>query len=244
MIPKQKEVLNTLLRELKSKRPGASSPLVVFDLDDTLLSTAQRHIRILREFCAQIHIRLNFFEEAWTLCQLDSGHLHYSILDTAVSVGVKEPEILAELKSFWQSRFFTNEYLRTDLAVPGAAVYCREVLKSGGRLVYLTGRDETMRTGTLESLKSNNFPMPEHGGEVELILKPRFEVSDWEFKNEAVQRLQKKGVVAAGFENEPAHINLFHETFPKAKIVFVDTKHSPRPIRPYAQIPWIRDFLR
>ena len=110
-------------------------------------------------------------------------------------------------------------------------------------MVYLTGRDAAMRPGTLGALGALGFPLPDVDG-VDLILKPRFDVPDLEFKTEALARVAAIGEVAGSFDNEPAHVNFFYAAAPKSKTVFLDTKHSGKPVVPHPEIPWIKNFLR
>lgn len=230
--PRQAEVLGGLLEDA-AKEKGS---LVVFDLDDTLLLTARRHLRILREYAQKR-------EEAARLAELKPHHLRYGILDTAKDAGLSDEAILAELKDFWFKRFFTNEYLLEDAANEGAAAYCRDIRSAGSGVVYLTGRDEAMREGTLANLRSHGFPTPD-AKDVHLMLKPRFDTPDHEFKDEAISRIKKMGRLAGSFENEPTHINLFHAAFPTGRHIFVDTKHSGKPVVPHPSLPWIKDFRR
>ncbi len=242
-LSRQTDVLEDLLGEVAALSRAGGAPLVVFDLDDTLLSTAQRHVRILREFASQPKVRALYPDEAWLLAQMEPSQVRYLIAETAREAGVDDAGLLEELKAFWFARFFTNEYLAVDEEIPGAADYCQEVEARGGRPVYMTGRDEGMRSGTLEALSRRGFPPPD-GEKAFLILKPRFETPDLEFKTEALRRLGGMGRVAGGFENEPAHVNLLREAFPDSRMVFVDTRHSGKPVRPLPQIPWIKDFRR
>lgn len=238
---KQEAVLGGLLRRAAGLRAEGLTPVVLLDLDDTLLSTARRHLRILREFAASPGTRAGGFREA--LARLGPRELRYSIADTARAAGVTDEEILKELRGFWFDRFFRNEYLGEDPPVPGAPEYCRELREAGVRLAYLTGRDEAMREGTLSALRRHGFPLPDEL-ETFLLLKPRFDAPDLEFKQAALRRVAALGEAAGGFENEPAHVNLFQETFPPALMVLVETKHSGKPIEPLPAILRIRDFLR
>lgn len=241
-VARQSDTLEALLSRVESVARDAR-PIVVFDLDDTLLSTDHRHVRILREFALILNEEPATSEAAWRLARLQPGQLRYSIADSARAAGVRDERVLAGLRDFWFARFFKNEYLRSDEPVPGAADYCRHAAERGATVVYMTGRDTSMGEGTLYSLSRHGFPSPD-GNDVRLILKPRFDTPDLEFKTQALRELDELGCVTGAFENEPAHINLFHGAFPGAVNVFVDTKHSGKPITPHPALPWIRDFRR
>ena len=235
--PPEAGVLPALLHDLSSN-PGA---LVVFDLDDTLLSTVHRHRRILMEYSAHPAV-VRRFPGVLALRRLPLSCYRYLIADTAREAGLSEPALLEDLKAFWFARFFRNEYLEADEPIPGATGYCREVERRGGTVVYLTGRDEAMRAGTEASLERHGFPVPD-GRAVRLVLKPRFEMADHEFKAGALRALAALGPVAGGFENEPGHANLLAATFPAAKMVLVGSRHSGKPVVLDARVPRVPDFL-
>lgn len=222
-------------------RRGAAATLL-FDLDDTLLLTAHRHVRILREYALLPESRTRRLEEAWRIVQIEPNQVHYSIADTLTANGVEDPAVHAEARAFWFQRFFTNEYLAADEPVAGAPEFCREARARGARIVYLTGRDESMREGTKRSLERHGFPQPD-GIAVRLVLKPRFDTPDLEFKTEALKAVAALGPVVAGFENEPAHVNLFADAFPQGRMVLLDTKHSGKPITPYPSVVRLPDYL-
>ncbi|MBI3300367.1 MAG: hypothetical protein HYZ75_19550 [Elusimicrobia bacterium] len=232
----QGETLRGLLERVGAARRAGSEPLVLLDLDDTLLATAQRHVRIMAEFAAAR-------PEAAAIAQIPPAAVRYLVTETAEAAGLTHPELLSELKEFWCKRFFANEYLAHDDQVPGAAAYCKLIVKGGGVPVYFTGRDEGMREGTLKSLARHGFPMPDEGGEARLVLKDKFDTPDLEYKRRGLDILAGRGSVEGGFENEPAHINLFDDRFPAATNIFVDTKHSGKPVKPKAHLPVVRDFL-
>ena len=92
-----------------------------------------------------------------------------------------------------------------------------------------------MREGTEKSFVNHGFPRPDGRG-VRLMLKPKFDTPDHAFKNETLVVLGKLGRVAASFENEPTHINMFRDAFPKGKHFLLETKHSGRPVIPHADV--------
>jgi hypothetical protein len=234
--PEQKAALDAVLGDVAAA-PGA---LVVFDLDDTVFSTNDRHLRILKEYADLIRAREP--EAASLLRAIEREKLQYQITQTVKDAGLSEA-VTKDLKDFWFARFFQNRYLLEDTPVPGAPAYCAEVLARGGTLVYVTGRDERMRDGTEKSFVNHGFPKPD-GSSVRLMLKPRFDTPDHAFKGETLLVLAKLGRVAASFENEPTHINMFREAFPKGRHFLLETKHSGRPVIPHADVVRIRDFRR
>lgn len=232
----QKKLLDALLDDVAAY-PGA---IVVFDLDDTLFSTSDRHLRILSEFAAAIET--HDVRAAGILRGISREQLLYSAADTAKAHGLDD-KLAKDLKNFWFARFFKNHYLMEDSIVPGGPEYAAEVIRRGGRAFYMTGRDEGMREGTEASLLRHKFPEPDGKGAT-LVLKPRFDTPDFAFKNEALHKIAEMGMVAGSFENEPAHVNLFIERFPKGKHFLLETKHSGKPVTPHPATLRIKDFRR
>ncbi len=233
---RQAELLDAVLAEAEAA-PGA---MVIFDLDDTLFSTARRHLRILREFADLVES--GDPDAAALLRAIDHESLRYAVTDTAKDAGLRDA-LVKDLRDFWFARFFKNRYLLEDDVVPGAPAYCEEAVARGAAVVYMTGRDEGMREGTESALERHGFPRP-GAARARLILKPRFDTPDMAFKAEVLARLKEEGAVAASFENEPAHVNLFRETFPAARHFLLETKHSGRPVSLHPDALRIRDFRR
>lgn len=242
MVLNQTQTLASVLSAVESLVQKDAHPVVLMDIDDTLLSTTFRHIRIMNEFVKQPHIGARFGRESKLAAEAPPSKVLYSITDTARNLGISDESFLNELRDFWFRRFFKNAYILEDQPIEGAPKYCWRLIQSGAILVYLTGRDETMREGSLQSLRQHEFPLP-NDGNVQLILKPAFETPDWDFKVAALRSASALGEVAAGFENEPGHINLFQETFPQGLMIFVDSRHSGKPIEPHAKVRWIKNFL-
>lgn len=233
----RKAALDAVLDDLAAA-PGG---LVVFDLDDTLFSTNDRHLRILREYSDLIAARDP--QAAALVRAISRESLRYQIVETAKEAGLRDERLVKDLRDFWFARFFQNGYLLEDSVVPGAPAYCAEVAARGGVIVYVTGRDEGMREGTEKSFARHGFPPPDGKG-VTLVLKPRFDTPDLAFKTEVLARLAALGRVAASFENEPAHINLFRDAFPKGRHFLLETKHSGKPVIPHPDVVRIADFRR
>jgi len=232
----QKAQLDALLEDVAA----TAGAIVVFDLDDTLFSTADRHLRILAEFAARIEAA--DAKAAGIVRGIVREKLRYSVVDTAKDHGLDE-KLAKDLRDFWFARFFKNPYLLEDSIIAGGPELAAEVIRRGGRCFYMTGRDEGMREGTEASLLRHGFPEPDGKGAT-LVLKPRFDTPDFAFKEEALRRIGELGPVVGSFENEPGHVNLFITHFPKGRHFLLETKHSGKPVEPHASILRIKDFRR
>jgi phosphoglycolate phosphatase-like HAD superfamily hydrolase len=97
---------------------AAPGSLVVFDLDDTLFSTGDRHLRILREYADLVEAKAPSAAEL--LRAIDRERLRYQIVDTVRDAGLKDDALVKDLRDFWFARFFKNHYLLEDSVIPGA----------------------------------------------------------------------------------------------------------------------------
>lgn len=200
-------------------------PVCVFDLDSTLFSTGPRNLAILREFVREhggTHPHLADVAERMGL-----DDMGWNVHEDLRRFGYAEADVLARLRGFWADRFFRDEYLAHDVAVPGAEAFVHACHARGALIYYLTGRHVGgMEVGTVRSLRERGFPF--WRGRCVLHLKPSFEMNDGTFKQEAVLDLRSyHGEVVATFENEPGNANMFLRAFPDALHVLLETIHSP-----------------
>jgi hypothetical protein len=235
--------LEALLDLVEQSARAGRSPVVMFDLDDTLIDTGYRQMAIIKEFAGQADVRARFPDAAAKMGAMEYRHLHYDLGDTLKAIGIADSgSILPELTTFWLARFFDSAYLSAyDQANPGGVDYVREVLRRGGKAVYLTGRWTEMRPGTEQSMARMGYP-PADGRNVFLMLKPDRKQSDIDFKKVAFADIAKLGEVVGGFENEPANVNAYQERFVTGFYIFLDTRHSTTNIVPAPSINWVGDF--
>jgi hypothetical protein len=201
-------------------------PVIVFDLDGTLMDNRPRTALILREL-----------GDAWAptypaltakLRAVTSADLAYLIGDSLVKLNIAERDtaMYGEAEGFWKARFFTDEYLKHDIALAGAAKFAHTCYERGANLVYFTGRDlPKMSLGSFQSLRDLGFPIGVPG--TELVLKPDFDTPDELYKRTWGPRLGRAGKVVAVFDNEPANCNNLLHIYEGCDSVFIDTQHYP-----------------
>jgi hypothetical protein len=233
------EAQDSLLdRIIDTAQQHGDSSVGVFDLDGCLFDTRPRQVLIIREYASETG--------ALDLYRIQATHFKdWDLGNTMRNAGFTEDRIAAlkqPLADFWFNRFFRSDYVVHDHAMPGAVDLVRQCRATGMGIVYLTGRDETMRAGTEASLKGFGFPLD--GGDCRLLVKPDFKTDDTEFKNDALSVIATMGTPTLFLDNEPANVNRFRERYPDALVVFVETDHSPKPDEPHAEIPWLRSFSR
>lgn len=233
------QILHRVLGRIKERAKGqGAKSLVLFDLDSTLLDNKPRQARILREFGAARAIR------ELTTCTAEM-FVDWSLRKPMQACGLSEQETLAlepEARHFWRQHFFTSAYCVDDIANPGAQQYVAQVLDAGAQVLYCTGRHVPMREGTLQCFAREGFPLPDDR-RVHLLMKPTLEQHDDEWKVVARQHIKGFGELLAAFDNEPTHINSYHEHFPEALCVHLLTDDSARGIAVLPGVISIRDFI-
>jgi hypothetical protein len=222
-----------------ARKEGQPSPVLVFDLDGTLMDNRPRTCAILRELAA--HWATRHPAHAAKLRAAEPDDLAYLLTESLEQLGVTQTEMVAEAETFWRERFFVDGYLSYDVPIPGAVEFVRAAYESGGNIVYLTGRDlPLMGIGSFRSLRDLGFPIGVPG--TELVLKPDAAMPDEAFKRLEAPKLARVGKVVGVFDNEPANCNVLLEQNPGAESVFVDTQHLPGapPLDPRVKV--IGDF--
>ena len=218
-------------------RAAGKGHVAVFDLDGCLFDTRPRQVQIFRELAAQRALD--------GLYRVEVDHFRdWSISNTLRNAGLDDAFVAArvdEVRTWWQAHFFTSRYVGFDHAMPGAVSLVREVHEAGLFVVYLTGRDESMRAGTEEALRRFGFPYDRE--RTSLLVKPDARTDDTAFKESALAVIAELGDVVLYMDNEPSNVNLFHRAHPEALVVFVETDHSDKADEPNPELPWLRSFL-
>lgn len=207
-------------------RAGGRTPVVVFDLDGTLMDNRPRVVAILHELAEAWRDR---HPEAAACCaRAQASGIVYGLKENLRRLGVADEALLDEAFAFWKARFFSDPHVRHDIGVPGARDYAEACHRAGATVVYLTGRDlANMALGSFASLRDLGFPIGRVG--TELVTKPTFDMPDADFKRSVAPELARLGEVVAAFDNEAVNCNLFVEAHPACTTVLLDTLHAPDP---------------
>jgi len=236
--------LNDVLSMISSVTNDGEIPIVVFDLDSTLLRSGHRHLAILRDFVGATAVRSGaswdqLRELVPTLSPADFG---YNISDPLIRAGINDKSQRHDLGRFWSKRYFTSAFCLHDEPAPGAVTYAQAVHDAGALVWYLTGRPHaSMLEGTTENLGRHGFPLG--GPRTRLELRPARFSGDKGFKVVAAEAITKVGPVVAQFENEPANANAMLPIFPDALHFIVGHVHSSAPDRPHPSLIPIDDFV-
>jgi len=236
----KQEILQLALNRVNAAVRAGKSPVVIFDLDDTLFKVANRTREILlsygREKAEDSYGFLMRIEA------LPISSMQYSLTDNLTLIGVTDPADVEAINAYWGDRFFTSNWLIHDGLIPGAVDYVNRMAAVGAKIAYLTGRDVgRMEAGTIARLKSDGFPLD--SDQYRTFLKPNWETEDVIYKEDALRQIREMGQIVACFDNEPRNTNLFKEKLPGALIVVVGDVHSPKSGRRLPGVLKVSDLI-
>jgi beta-phosphoglucomutase-like phosphatase (HAD superfamily) len=235
----QRALLHAIVARCRPDK-GGPTPVVVFDLDGTLMDNRPRTSAILREFAATLGPADH--DAQARLAGTTPDMLAYLLTDSLTRLGVTRTDVVARAEAFWKDRFFADDHLRHDVEVAGGVAFARACQEAGAILIYLTGRDlPLMGIGTFRSLRDLGYPIGVPG--TELVLKPDANIPDEAFKRLEGPKLARVGKVVAVFDNEPANCNALLEMNPGCVSVLVDTQHLPGAPPLHSDVKVIADFV-
>lgn len=225
LVPAERtRLLNSILERAADRSDGP--PVIVFDLDGTLMDNRPRVVAILHELAEEW--RRKHPDVSALLARASVDGIVYGFQENLRRLGVDDEALHLHAFEFWKARFFNDPHIRHDVEIPGACEYVRACYAAGATIVYLTGRDlPNMALGSFASLRDLGFPIGVVG--TELVVKPRFETPDTEFKRSVAPQLARLGRVIAAFDNEAANCNLLVEHHPDCAAVLLDTLYAPGP---------------
>ncbi len=232
---------NNIFNYLFSKEEQSSPKLLIFDIDSTLVHVHKRNQAILEDFFNQSHQqiyshqynivkKIQFKKTDWGLREVFSKF----------EWPKNSEDFFIKIKSHWKKHFFSNNYLKYDILVPGALDFLTFLDKDPfSEIWYLTGRHKkTMLQGTIDYFNNQKIPFIKEN----LILKPEAQWLDTEFKSDEVKKLLSRGKKTWLFENEPTNINVIQKNFPEVTNIFLKTTHSRQSPEP-ENIISINNFL-
>ena len=227
----------TILERVAAAAASGGRPIVVFDLDSTLINTSHRHLAILRAFAEEDGDPALLA----AVTDLHASDFGYDVDGPLRATGLLHASRAKALERFWWDRFFHPDWLVHDRPVPGAVAFVEAVSAAGALVVYLSARS-ARRLGDATVLSLHRLGFPLFRG-AEIVMLRGEDVSDTAFKLGAFPQLDAlHGTVVATFENEPGHLNAFARHYPDAVHVLIDTCHSHGAPALDPGLPRARDF--
>jgi acid phosphatase class B len=221
-----RSVLEEVRQKVAAAKALGKTPLVLFDIDDTLVDTATRTRAIFTEALRSPSAPAGADQAAERLDYLCLGEYVLDIegnLDRAEF----EPAIRRYVHEVWERAWFTDRYLERSVPFRGAARWVADLRARGATIVYLTNRNaRKLRDGTLRALDARGFPVERDGAL--LVMQAGDHEDSLSWKEEEAEKLAAKGAVVATFENEPANVRMYRKLFPGAVSVLMVSRHRPR----------------
>lgn len=229
--------LKLLLAVGKIELEKGLSPFLMFDLDSTLFDNSPRVLKIIQDFIKE---HSDFYpEDIKKLSKLKREDIIWGIKENLNKLGIINENMVNHVINYWYKRFFSNEYI-IDLPLRGGQQFVQDAETLGIKIIYLTGRFESMREGTVKNILEHGFPIDNNCSN--LLLKPDEKIPDHIFKHESMEKVKKMGNLLAGFDNEPLNSNIFLEHFPESEVFFLETNHSINPPNLLDKVHTIPDF--
>ena len=219
----------TLAGRVSAAREANQSPLMIFDLDGTLV---EHHYRIYHIF-VELAGELNFPEYVKAkIFDSNPEKYEYGPSETLRNIGV-EDEYVKKMFKPWLDYFLSNRFLTYDRPIQGAYYFVRNIISLGIRVIYLTGRDlPNMGEGTRTWLRKFNFL--DNSGLTELNMKTDLSITNAESKRVACDEIKASGQAVLVVDNEPKELEFMLSVFPESVGILMDTPNSGIPGR----LPW------
>jgi hypothetical protein len=234
-------IFKSIQKSIEDTQAKGLLPVIIFDLDDTLIDCRHRKYQVIQDFLALPLVQENFAYESQILAQLSWERVQYRVLDTLTQQGIQNTIFGEQLFQFWRKHYFTYPYLMNDEPFPKALELVQLCHDLGAVTVYLTGRDAPgMGQGTYDSMQKLGFPVT--GDRVHFILKEDPTEGDLEFKISALERIAVFGHVIAALENELPNLNAMAERFPDAAMYWRKTLYLPHPPAPHPRVVELPHF--
>lgn len=219
---------------------AGSTPLLVIDLDGTLIDYTLRTRMIFLQAVDTLHLPGTIAE---SVKQIKPGQYDYDPKTTLIGAGIDDDDTLNRLLDFWDKYYFSNYYLHYDKPMPGAYDFIQNIAALKMGIVYLTGRDyRNMAAGTRAWLQKNHFLNSSDPGR-SVLMKDNLSLTNFEAKANNREKIAGLGQPILIVDNEPIDLQTMLEHFPEAVPVLADTPNSGKPAKLPADILTIRDFL-
>lgn len=160
-----------------------SRPCVIFDIDNTLVDTRRRTLAAAHAFGRRGGPELSLLARA-TIDQVG-----WDGTQTGKKLGLHRGTTRA-FQRYWDDFFWTSRNLKLDTAIRQTVQLARLAKAAGAEVLYLTGRIEDLKPGTIHQLRKLGLPDVD-GSHV--ICKPSLKVKTATFKQEVVRRLERNG---------------------------------------------------
>lgn len=216
-------MLQCIVEAACQAREDGREPLAVLDVDLTLLDNAPRNRAIWVDWLHSVRGDLPGAEEAMVRAQ--TMPIAFGVMDNLHTLGVTDPAACDDGFRFWRSAFTSDHYCRFDAPLPGAVQAVRLLREADITVVYLTARPRRMMEATVSRFGALGLPVGGPGAF--LVMNDDPATRDTAFKVGALGWIARLGRPVFAADNEPSHVNAMAAAFAHARVVLVETRHSP-----------------
>lgn len=214
-------------------------PVVVFNIDGTILDNSPRSLAIMRDFVESNPVEAA--EIADSVMALTPDQVDYYVVDTFKKCGLQNFFLLEAALRYWAENFFTARYTSLDMPITGAVDFVREIHDAGALIVYVSGRNRDVMLGaTAESLRAAGFPVATT--RTLLILSPCTAEAARLFKRHAYGEISRMGRVVGAFDDDAEEVVAMKRHWPEAEVVFFRTAASRVPESPAPEIDVVESY--
>ena len=211
--------LTSVWRALDRELSKGNMPVVVFNIDGTILDNRTRSIAIIKDFASTYKDS----EISDSIVTISPEEIDYYVVETFNKCGIRNLFFLEAALRYWAENFFSNNYLLMDRPVQGSSEFVRRLYNKGAFIVYVSGRcKEKMLEGTIASLKKCGFPIGEDRTMLAMLPDNDTIVV---FKKRTYENISRLGKVVAAFENEPQEVNEMKRIWGDAFVFLVKQPH-------------------
>jgi hypothetical protein len=252
----QAHVLSEIENKVRSLREQGVTPVIVSDLDETLISSSWRRYKsfldAIPKVCGvpyQVSLCRHFYkiqyEDIWVYARSVKGN-EYNAGPLYKKFGVVKPEIQKALLDEMLKVYLSGAHMEDDFAYSGASEYILGLKRLGATVFFVSSRYQSSQgMGTLRSLVSQHMILENEVRSIDrkVILRPDG-MSSLEFKKMAFAKIQRligrthgKAQVVGVLENEPENMNAMIEQWPDAVAGFLKgAALKPESLDPRAQV--------
>jgi len=185
---------------VKSKKLG-NMPVIVFDIDHTLIDSSPRIRKILKDASKKYYSKdlIKFLKDK----NNDKFSFRYrTIRNLLIDLKIKTKKMEKILK-YVDSKFFLSEYTQYDVVLSDSLRLVKEFYKKGAFIIYLTARGKSSLVGTIASLDRLGFPIGR--ARTSLIMKLKGEKSAL-YKKNSLMELSTMGDILAVFDDKVTNL--------------------------------------
>lgn len=241
-------------RQIRQVRNRGEVPLVAVRIDGTLNDTRPRTRKILMEWGetsdgAPYGKQLNWY------CRSETAGK--DLPNSMVAAGVPR-RLWSDANNFWHRRFEDAAYLQYDKPLPGAQAFVRALSQAGAKVVFISGRPQSLQTATEKQLREFGLVT---GPERPLIAYGFAEnnYTDYDPTDEPIcpspckraftpqiastlRQVEKAGPLVALVDDSPMAVRVWEEALPGVKMVLFEWDFDRQSYRMSPKVIRIREL--